>query len=575
MQRIAITSPPHLSCLRARILAVLACCMSCCFVQAQTWRLNIVDDQLKDTLVSTHVGQVEAKNEALNYYYAVLDEGFFSAESDTVVQDSTLLLLVRRNKQYALGNFYLSAPDGTPSSDSRVFGEFSKGRLNQTFGRALSEFENNGFPFATIRIDSLAIRPTKRKQSSIMADVHASFTQGPLIVNDSLYIRSTQPLPYSYISNYIDFKKGRLYNEMHIQQTEKRLRELPFLQVKRRPEVRFSDEHADLFVFVERKKANYFNGVAGLRPDEATGKVNVTGDAEVRLMNAFNRGEEFGLTWRKLQPQTQDLAVRTMLPYLFNTPLALDGRLQIYKRDTSFTSVKLMAGTGVLLPRNQRLRVFIESNRSDQLTRYYTAGSLANAQHTLYGISVQLETLDYRWNPRMGYSLQAEGATGYRTASVLQGETSAAMRKQLTRAEAQLECYLPVFKRQTILFAFKGAAMFSDSLFENEVYRIGGLRTIRGINEESIFATAWGVGTVEYRWLFEENSALYVFVDQAWYEYKSNKGLLHDVPLTAGAGFNFETKAGIFTFNYALGKQFDNPILIRNGKISFGFRSLF
>jgi hypothetical protein len=149
----------------ARVLVLLACWLACSIVHAQTWSLKIVDDQLKDTLVSTHVGEVEAKNEALNYYHALLDEGFFSAESDTVVQDSTLLLLVRRNKQYALGNFYLSAPDGTPSSDSRVFGEFSKGMLNQTFGRALSEFENNGFPFATIRIDSLAIRPTKRKQS--------------------------------------------------------------------------------------------------------------------------------------------------------------------------------------------------------------------------------------------------------------------------------------------------------------------------------------------------------------------------------------------------------------------------
>jgi hemolysin activation/secretion protein len=117
--------------------------------------------------------------------------------------------------------------------------------------------------------------------------------------------------------------------------------------------------------------------------------------------------------------------------------------------------------------------------------------------------------------------------------------------------------------------------MLSDSLFENEVYRIGGLRTIRGINEESIFATAWSVATLEFRWLLEENSALFVFIDQAWYEYKSTRGYIRDIPINAGAGFNFETKAGIFTFNYALGKQFDNPVLVRNGKISFGFRSLF
>lgn len=406
-------------------------------------------------------------------------------------------------------------------------------------------------------------------------DAYVTLNPGPLYVNDSLYVKALQPLPSVYIGNYIDFKSGRPYNEQRVQQTERRLREIPFLQVKRSPEVTFSDGKADLFLFVERKKANYFNGVVGLRPNEETGATTITGDAEVRLLNAFNRGEELGLTWRKLQPLTQDLSVRTMVPYLFRSPMAIDGRVQIYKRDTSFSTVKLLAGTGVILPRNQRIRVFVERNRTDRLTDFYTAGGLANAQHTLYGLSGQLELLDYRWNPRRGYSFQLECATGYRITSLSVAESVVAARRPLTRAELTGEYYLPVFKRQTILIGMKGAILVSDSLYENEVFRIGGLRTIRGINEESIFATAWSVATLEYRWLLEENSCIYVFMDQAWYEYKSTRGYVRDVPIAAGAGFNFETKAGIFTFNYALGKQFDNPILVRNGKISFGFRSLF
>jgi hypothetical protein len=80
---------------------------------------------------------------------------------------------------------------------------------------------------------------------------------------------------------------------------------------------------------------------------------------------------------------------------------------------------------------------------------------------------------------------------------------------------------------------------------------------------------------LEYRVLLEENSAVYVFADQAWYEKKGESGFVTDHPLNFGAGFNFQTRAGVFTFNYALGKQFENPILVRNGKVSFGFRNLF
>jgi hypothetical protein len=42
-----------------------------------------------------------------------------------------------------------------------------------------------------------------------------------------------------------------------------------------------------------------------------------------------------------------------------------------------------------------------------------------------------------------------------------------------------------------------------------------------------------------------------------------------------GAGLNFETRAGIFAFNYALGKKNQNPIDFRAGKIHFGYISIF
>ncbi|MBL0317529.1 MAG: hypothetical protein IPP69_17895 [Flavobacteriales bacterium] len=117
--------------------------------------------------------------------------------------------------------------------------------------------------------------------------------------------------------------------------------------------------------------------------------------------------------------------------------------------------------------------------------------------------------------------------------------------------------------------------MVTPSIYENEMNRIGGLRTIRGIDEESLNTSSYLIGTIEYRLLYEENSALYLFADQGWYEKKSTNSFVTDTPIGFGAGVNFETKAGIFTLNYAIGQQFDNPILVRNAKVSFGFRNVF
>jgi outer membrane protein assembly factor BamA len=545
----------------------------CSSVYAQSYYLKIADSAKKDTVQRSYSSESEARQAAGDYYREILDEGHLLASIDTLVYDSVMFLSVHRKEKFLLAELSIQrrASEFSSVQTREVLSGMS---LQGAFAKSIRDYENNGYPFASIVIDSLHRLPSRRGDN-LRVGVFATLNTGPLVLNDSLHFRSTQALPSRYVRNYIDFKKGRLYDEFRTQQTERRLREIPFIQVKRPPEIRFTDGKADLFLFIDRKKANYFNGVAGLRPDEATGKVNITGDAEVRLLNAFNRGEELGLVWRKLQPLTQDLSVKLMLPYLFNSPVAIDGKVQIYKRDTSFISVKLLAGAGVLLPRNQRVRVFVERNRSNQLTKFYSGGTIANAEHTLYGLSAQLEMLDYRWNPRRGYSIFFEAATGYRTTNPGFDVATAEKKRSLNRGELQLEYFIPVFKRQAILLSAKGSVILSDSLYENEVFRIGGLRTIRGINEESIFATSWGVATIEYRWLLEENSAIYLFADQAWYEYKRAGGLVHDIPINAGVGFNFETKAGIFTFNYALGKQFDNPVLVRNGKISFGFRSLF
>ena len=90
-----------------------------------------------------------------------------------------------------------------------------------------------------------------------------------------------------------------------------------------------------------------------------------------------------------------------------------------------------------------------------------------------------------------------------------------------------------------------------------------------------VFLPGGVVGIQKSKFLFEENSAFYVFADQSWYEKKGVSSFLTDTPLGFGAGVNFETKAGIFTFNYALGQQFENPLLVRNAKVSFGFRNIF
>ena len=129
--------------------------------------------------------------------------------------------------------------------------------------------------------------------------------------------------------------------------------------------------------------------------------------------------------------------------------------------------------------------------------------------------------------------------------------------------------------RNVINLGTNAAYIYNPNLFTNELYRIGGLKTLRGFDEESIYASIYTIGKIEYRYLLEQNSFLFTFINTAWYENSSNNLHLSDTPFGFGTGINFETKIGIMSVSYALGKQFNNPILFKNGKIHFGIVNYF
>jgi len=142
-------------------------------------------------------------------------------------------------------------------------------------------------------------------------------------------------------------------------------------------------------------------------------------------------------------------------------------------------------------------------------------------------------------------------------------------------SELTFDYYFPLSSRHVINIGMMGAYQYNPSIFTNELYRFGGLKTLRGFDEESILASSYGIGKIEYRYILEQNSYLFAFFNEAYYENKSRNTNIHDTPFGFGTGITFETKIGIMSVSYALGKEFSNPIYFRDGKIHFGILNYF
>jgi len=488
-------------------------------------------------------------------------EGYLDAAIDTSLTNQTIYCSLKLGVQYALGKYYISDNQASQlkSSDYTKKQSYMPLKIESGPKKILSQLENNGYPFASMSLDSLILQDSEISS-------YWNLNRGPFITVDSIIVRSSGPFPYKFIVNQIGIKKGDAYNESSIKNIQQKLKEIPFLEITKPVEIVFRENKAIIYISVQKKKANYFNGIVGVRPNETTGAINITGDVEVRLKNAINKGEDFALVWKRLQPQTQDLQVGIGLPFIFSTPLGIKGDVNIYRRDSTFSSNNARFTIQILFTGSNNLSAFVENQNTNRLSNFSTGQNIGNVSGTYYGLSLQKSALDYLYNPRKGYLIQAEASSGRREIFSEEGQGST-QAVNVYRGKWNVETYIPTFKKQTIKLGAQGAFIDSPSIFQNEKYRIGGLRTLRGIDEETIFAQRWSVATIEYRFLPEENTAFYIFYDQAFYE--------NDQPFGFGTGINFQTKSGIFTFNYALGQQFENPILIRNGKISFGFRNIF
>jgi hemolysin activation/secretion protein len=113
--------------------------------------------------------------------------------------------------------------------------------------------------------------------------------------------------------------------------------------------------------------------------------------------------------------------------------------------------------------------------------------------------------------------------------------------------------------------------MSDENLFENELFRLGGIRNMRGMDENSVTASSFFLGSLEFRYLFEEQSNLFLFFDGGYYQKNIPAALTEDTPIGFGVGMNLQTRAGIFTISYAMGRQFDNPLNIGNAKVHIGY----
>lgn len=451
---------------------------------------------------------------------------------------------------------------------------FSPRKLADLYEKTIRIAESNGYPFASIHLDSISIA-SDEIEGVLQMDLN-QFTR-----IDSLILKGDVTTNRRYIKNYLGIQDDMPYDQDLLDKIPVRLKELPFIKIIKPYEVGMRPGKADIYLYLNPKGASNFNGILGILPDNETGKTQITGDVELNLLNSLKHGEAINLKWQRLQTRTQQLDLHLSYPYILNTPIGTDIKFNLYRQDTIFSQVNAVLGLQYFFKGGNKVNLFYENHQANVISaQSFSLDKYIDSRTNMFGVGIETVHLDYRFNPTKGYFIDGSVAAGKKKIlknpeveeSAYEGINTVSDIYNLNLSSG---IYLPFGGRSTVLLRIRSASIVNENIFQNEVFRIGGLKTLRGFDEQSIYASSYGIGTIEYRFILEENSNFFVFFDQGIYENRSVGNYSSDTPFGFGAGINFETKPGIFSFTYALGKQFDNQILLRNGKIHFGFISFF
>lgn len=441
---------------------------------------------------------------------------------------------------------------------------FTPNELATTIRKIENAYLDNGYPFVRMKLNS---HLWDGNQLNVTLDI----TTGKFDTWSKINVRGDSTISSKYISNLLNIRIGDPFSEKEVALVSSRINQVSFIKEIKPSEILFTNEGVELFLYLESVPISSANGIIGFQPDATTQKLSLTGDIHLKLMDVFHRGELLDLQWQSIRKETQSLDVKVNYPFLFNTSFGLDGTFNLYKRDSSFLELNSTAGVQYFLKKGNFLKVFYNNISSSVLSGGANNPSFSNlgsVKSNNYGISYTYRQIDYVPNPSRGLSFLIESAAGTRKSQI--SDTSETLKATTFRGKVIGEIFIPIFKRHVIRINSSTEFYFADKIFENEVYRYGGLTSQRGFNEDALFATTKTTATVEYRFLLDKNSHVFAFYDQSWYE-NNAKTYYNDAPFGFGAGFAFSTNFGVFSISYALGKEFSNPILFSNSKVHFGY----
>ena len=297
--------------------------------------------------------------------------------------------------------------------DSKYFNNrpFSYHRLVRLLNSILDYAENHGYPFASIKLDSIKLTDNK-------VEAWLNYQNGPMIVFDSLIISGYDKVKSKYLTTHLGIYKGKPYEERLVKEIPNKIKLLSFISLTENPEITLSKGKCTILLNLVQNKVSLFDGILGVLPNQKDGEsLLITGQLNLDLKNLFSTGKRLALEWQSYDANSQLLDVLYFHPNIFRTPLNVQGDFYLLKQDTTFINRELAIELSLLSKNSSQIgfRTELISSRLISTSGLEDITELPeNTDYNLnyYGLNYRLNRFNNINYPSQGWGVLLKGSVG-------------------------------------------------------------------------------------------------------------------------------------------------------------------
>lgn len=543
---------------------------------AQSLKLEIkAEKQISEGLIDSLQPQLNFKN------YLELKR-----EVDTLLPkfqrlgfiESSLTQLTRKNDSVYEVEFFL----GNRWREIQIFyreEEFSKEVLEQISSKVTEAYfvlpiieiepalrylnqsqTENGDSFAKLQLSNIL----KIDLQTLRANLNV--VTGAIRTVDNIIIKGYDKFPPSYLSYYAGIKKGKPFIQKKVIAQNELLNNLGFVKTVKPPEALFRKDSTSVYFYLEKRNNNLFDGILGFATNEESQKLEFNGYLNLELNNNLNYGEQLLINFKADGREQQNFRVRTTLPYLFKTPFGITVELKIFKQDSTFATTDQQIRLNYQVNPTSSVYAGYKTYESSNLLDEIIAGSTV----TDYDSRYLLAGANYR---KLQSSIFFPLKTYIGIDSEIGTRTTVDSEEQQFRLSGQLSHIFNLNAKNSIYLGNSTSVLSSETYLTNELFRFGGINSIRGFSENSIDASLFSVLNTEYRHLLGRTTYLHSIIDLAYFENQTLS--LKEELYSFGLGLGLQTEAGVFKLNIANGVSTEQNFKFSNTKIHISLSSRF